>query len=120
MSIVTSNVENAEKIYKELLVKWKSLKSKNCITLGDFNAKLGCTEFQGGPVGTHAMGLRNLNDDYLCDFLTKTNYIAPNTFFKNKACNTTTWEGHIKDRKVFNQIDYILVLHNRKHSLFDS
>ena len=120
MGLVTSNKEYAEKFYKELLDTWKSLKSKDCIILGDFNAKLGCKEFHGGPVGSHARGLRNLNGDYLYEFLTHTNYIAANTLFKHKACNITTWEGHIKDRKVFNQIDYILVPYNRKHSLIDS
>ena len=79
------------------------------IITGDFNAKLGCKDFIGGPIGSFARGIRNANGDLRFDFLAKHKLLAANTFFKHKACQITTWEGYLRGKKVFNQLDYIII-----------
>ena len=92
------------------------MKTKDHILLGDFNAKLRCKKFPG----SHERGLRNTNREYLFELCVEANLVAVNTLFKHKAYNITTWEGSIKGRKAYNQIDYILVPHHRKHSIIDA
>ena len=46
--------------------------------------------------------------------------IAANTFFKHKASHITTWEGAHNNKKIYNQIDYILIPANRKKSMINA
>ena len=68
-------------------------------------------------MGSHARGIRNTNGDHLFEFLESSNYVASNTFFKHRACHITTWQGEINGKRVYNQIDYILIPFQRKQSM---
>ena len=65
-------------------------------------------------------GNKNANGDQLFDFLAKQKLLTANTFFKHKACQITTWEGYLRGKKVFNQIDYIILQTKRKHSMIEA
>ena len=78
---------------------------------GYFNAKLG-KQASMEAIGAHARGTRYKNGEYLQHFLCKNKLIAPNTFFKHRACHITTWEGWITIN-----IDYILLRISRKQSI---
>ena len=96
------------------------MRTRDLIIAGDFNAKLGSHEFKAGPVGSHARGIRNTNGDHLFEFLDSSNYIASNTFFKHRACHITTWQGEVNKKRVYNQIDYILLPFHRKQSMINA
>ena len=79
-----------KKFYAESVKTYKSFAGQDVIITGDFNSKIGCKDFIGGPIGSFARGIRNANGDLLFDFLAKHKILAANTFFKHKACQITT------------------------------
>ena len=120
MGLVSKDESLAEKFYKDLESTLKKFEGSDCIITGDFNAKLGKQEPRDSCVGSHGRGLRNLNGEFLHKFMCDNNLMASNTFFHHKACHITTWEGWINKKKVYNQIDYILLRHSRKHSMINA
>ena len=114
------DTNEAKKFYKELDAAIRKFEGEDVVTLGDFNAKLGSKDFDGGPIGSHARGIRNENGEFLHDWLEDHKFFATNTFFKHRACNITTWAGVIRGRRVFNQIDFIHLRNSRKHSVTDA
>ena len=98
------------------MAKFKGL---DVLVVGNFNAKLGKQDLQDDVrcVGSHSLGRGNDNGNSLHEFKLRHNLMASNTFFKHRACQITTFEMEMKGRKIFNQIDYILVRNARKHSL---
>ena len=120
MGLVQKNPEIAKKFYKELREVKEKFRGQDVLIVGDFNAKLGSKESDGGPVGSHARGIRNENGDSLYLFLADHQMIAANTFFKHKASHITTWEGAHNNKKIYNQIDYILIPANRKKSMINA
>ena len=62
----------------------------------------------------------NEHGEHLQRFLCDNNFIASNTFFKHRACHITTWEGFIRNKKIYNQIDYILLRASRKQAMINA
>ena len=120
MGITMKQPQTTDEFYKKLKECWSKLRTRDLIIAGDFNAKLGSHEFKAGPVGSHARGIRNTNGDHLFEFLDSSNYIASNTFFKHRACHITTWQGEVNKKRVYNQIDYILLPFHRKQSMINA
>ena len=68
MGLMQKNPEIAEKFYKELREVKEKFRGQDVLIVGDFNAKLGSKKSDGGPVGSHARGIRNENGDSLYFF----------------------------------------------------
>ena len=117
MGFVNENEEHAESFHRQLEDKIAKFKGLNCLVIGDFNANLGCKNADCGSIGAHARGVRKLKGDHLYKLLLKFNLISANTFFKH---NRTKWERNINGKNVYNQIDYILLPHTRRHSMIRS
>ena len=60
MGLVHKNPEIAEKFYKELREVMEKFRGQDVLIFGDFG---GSKELDGGPVGSHARGIRNEKDD---------------------------------------------------------
>ena len=119
MGTTKKSPEITEKFYGELNNLITKAKGKDICLLGDFNAKLGKSDTKFSCVGTHSRGFRNENGDYLIDLLMKNNLIACNTFFKHRACHIT-FQQKKGNNTIYNQIDYILLRQNRKHSMINA
>ena len=60
-------------------------------------------------MGAHGKGTRNRNGQLLANFLSEHQYYATNTTFKHSMRHRSTWYGHISNKHIYNQIDYIMV-----------
>ena len=120
MGLVAKDDTLAEKFYSDLKLTVDKFKGMDYVITGDFNAKLGKQANSDDCIGSHGRGSRNQNGDFLHQFLSDNQLIAANTFFHHRAFHITTWEGVINKKKVYNQIDYILLQARRKHSMINA
>ena len=101
-----------------------SLRNAHSVILvaGDFNARLGWTKLDGEScMGSYGRGSRNDNGRALADFAETHNLLAANTCFQHQQKHRTTWEMITKDnKKVFNQIDFVLVPNDLRFALQES
>jgi exonuclease III len=118
MGHTRSDPQKTSEFYEELEKVIESYAGTDMIIAGDFNAKLGKTTSENEmSTGRYARGIRNENGNYLNELCNKYKFIATNTMFRHKACHITTWQGQRGERKIYNQIDYVLVKENRRHTL---
>ena len=120
MGRVQKNPEEAEQFYKKFSDTLAKFKGVDVIVVGDFNAKFVKQNLLDRCIGSHSRGRRNDNGNSLHEFMPRHNLMARNEFFKHSACHITTFELEMKGRKIFNQIDYIIVRTTRKHSLINA
>ena len=116
--LVTTDLSIATDFYEtmhEQIVKYER-KSYLLFIAGDMNAKLGLrTDDNKFFLGKHGKGTRNRNCHLLANFLAEHQYFAANTAFKHSMRHISTWYGHIQQRHIYNQIDYIFIPANRTH-----
>ena len=120
MGLVAKDDTLAEEFYSDLKSTVDKFKGMDFVINGDFNAKLGKQANSDDCMCSHGRGSRNQNGDFLHQFLSDNQLIAANTFFHHRACHITTWEGVINKKKVYNQVDYILLQAQRKHSMINA
>lgn len=92
---------------------------------GDFNAKVGKPENTETCIGRWTTGTRNNNGMKLVQFCENNKLHVCNSSFAHKACHRTTWSGQFTEpngevRKIYNQIDYILLHKNNIQSMIDA
>ena len=120
MRLVAKDDTLAEKFYIDLKSTVDKFKGMDFVITGDFNTKLGKQAYSDDCMGSHGRDSKNQNGDFIHQFLSDNQLIAANTFFHHRACHITTWEGVIYKKKVYNQIDYILLQARRKHSMINA
>ena len=90
--------------------------------IGDFNGKLGRRTNQdvmdglSAHMGAYGMGTRNLNGEFLLNFIVNHDLAACNTFFDHPCKHRTTWEGPSPTRvdkngnpaPIYTQIEFVL------------
>ncbi|XP_065071025.1 craniofacial development protein 2-like, partial [Rhopilema esculentum] len=111
--------EEREKFYKDIEEAWA--KDKVNILLGDFNSKVGrrCDDYPKNA-GSFSMGTRNEGGASLLSFAQRKDMILTNTLFKKKFGMRATWCGQVGAKKIYNQIDYILVPNKCRHLITNS
>ena len=120
IGLVAKDDTLAEKFYSDLKSTVDNFKGMDSVITGDFNAKFGKHANSDDCMGSHGRGSGNQNGDFLHQFLSDNQLIAAKTFFHHRACHITTWEDVIIKKKVYNQIDYILLQARRKHSTINA
>jgi len=108
---IAQNANEAQQFYDQLqtAIAFYSTKSLVIIT-GDFNAKLGQRQhLEESIIGKYGNGSRNESGHLLANFLEEHALYVTNTTFQQKASRRTTWIGKIRNKMVFNQIDYIII-----------
>ena len=89
-----------------------SLKNAHSLVIlgGDFNARLGLKQAGDTFMGSFGRGIRNDNGRRLAEFAELHNFIVANTCFQHQHKHRTTWEAISKtNKKIYNQIDFVLV-----------
>lgn len=101
------SVEEIDRFYSVLSETIKEYTYKNCIIMGDFNAKIG-NRIDGEEifVGPFCSGKRSRNGEKLIQLACENNLKIMNSFYKNRKSNRWTW--HSPDGRIKNEIDYIL------------
>ena len=86
---------------------------------GDFNAKAGMRHNKSETaLGAHGRGTRNPNGEQMMTFAEQHGMILANTCFQHPHKHRTTWEGILTSgKKIYNQIDYVMVPHVLKSAL---
>ena len=115
------NPRKVEKFYEQISAVAKVPSKWELYVIGDMNSKLGKRsrddELNGlsGYIGSHGIGTRNSNGEYLINFMASTEMTACNTMFQHSSRHKTTWTGqkcvdHRTKRTIplYAQLDYIL------------
>ena len=63
-------------------------------------------------MGTYDKGTRNESGEKLATFLSQAELYATNTTFQKPMRHRSTWNAHIQDKQIYNQIDDICVNQN--------
>ena len=99
----TSNAEEAEQFYEDLL---ELTPSKDVLFItGDWNAKIGSQETPGVP-GKIGLGVQNEAGQRLIEFCQENSLSIANTLFQQHKRRLYTWTS--PDGRHRNQTDYIL------------
>ena len=123
---VEKNPKEVEDMYlqiEKLMTTFKKQQSSITMIAGDFNAKVGKKSNEERCIGNHTMGKRNKSGQRLIEFCERNEMYISNTSFEQPTRHKTTWSQQRIEKKknevknVFNQIDYILIKENKKHSL---
>lgn len=102
-----SSDEEIEKFYEDLTTAKSAEKTKNCVIIGDFNAKIGARLPLDPPfIGKFGLGTRNERGQTMIDFLNKERLYCMNTFYKKHPKRKWTWKS--PDNRIKNEIDYVL------------
>ncbi|GFO50342.1 endonuclease-reverse transcriptase [Plakobranchus ocellatus] len=102
------NEEEKELFYNQLQAVMDTIKTRNMtIVMGDFNAKVGEGQEKKKGLGSHGLGERNVNGEYLLNFSEANNLMVLNTWFKCHQRRKYTWISPNGETK--NQIDFIMV-----------
>ena len=114
-----SSDEEIEQFYNDLqTVKDKIPRREVCITMGDFNAKIGEGEDIDCGVGPFGLGVRNERGDMLASFCQTNEFEITNTLFNQPLRRRYTWIS--PGDRVRNQIDYILIDKRWKTAVLNS
>ena len=100
----TSNAEEAEEFYEDLLLELTTKKDVLFI-IGDWNAKVGSQETPG-VTGNFGLGVQNEAGQRLIQFCQEKALVIANTLFQQHKRRLYTWTS--RDSRHQNQIDYIL------------
>ena len=103
----TSNAEEAEQFYEDLL-EWTPKKDVLFI-IEDWNAKVGSQEIPG-VTGKFGLGVLTEAGQRLTDFCQENALVIANTLFQQDKRRLYTWIS--PDGQYQNQIDYILCIQN--------
>lgn len=103
----SSDNEEAETFYEDMIKARRQEKTQFVIITGDFNAKIGTKE-DGDThyIGHFGLGDRNERGEMLYSYLNNENLFCLNTFFEKPKQRKWTWIS--PDEKTKNEIDYIL------------
>ena len=114
--LVNGDIKEAEIFYEQLqaTINMYNSRSDFLIVAGDFNSKLGINLGEETFLGHYGKGTRNRNGHLMAAFMMENKFYATNTTFQHLYKNRTTWCGNIKDKQIFNQIDYIII---KQHEL---
>jgi Endonuclease/Exonuclease/phosphatase family len=103
----TTAEDEVEEFYEKLQETLDTMpKGDIVLVMGDFNAKVG-EGTDGGIVGRHGLGERNVAGDKLVEFCAENELMISNTWFQLPKRRLYTWTS--PDGKHRNQIDYLLV-----------
>ena len=109
---VSENSTEGDQIYEELnsTLEFYNRHSYLTFIVGDFNSKLGLKQdVRENFMGNYGKGTRNRNRQLLANFLSESQYYATNTTFTHSMRHRSAWYGHIANKHIYNQIDYILI-----------
>ena len=84
--------------------------------MGDLNAKVG-QEQDNEVTGGAGLGIVNERGEMLIDWARHNNFIIGNTWFKQRPSRLWTWIS--PDKKVKNQIDYVMITKRFRNSLLN-
>ena len=110
-------------VLNELLSNFKNLAGSFTIIAGDFNAKVGKQVPGEKSIGKYSRGYRNTSGQTLLDFCDSHDLVIANSCFQHPARHQTTWQQTRKNKNtnklvtIYNQIDYVIIPRNKKHSL---
>ena len=119
-ALTDKNPELSEQFFDQLSKTVYELKNSHSIIFvgGDFNSRAGRKVDGESSMGSHGRGYRNSNGDELVHFAESCGFFLANTTFQHPHRHRTTWECAFRTgRKVFNQIDYLLVPQEMKSFL---
>ncbi|XP_072168463.1 craniofacial development protein 2-like [Diadema setosum] len=103
----TASDDDMENFYGQLQDTLDKISSKDLLAVaGDWNAKMGQSDFKSTVTGTFGLGQRNERGDRLEDFCQANDLIIGNTLFQQHPRRLWTWIS--PGDNVRNQIDYIL------------
>lgn len=103
----TYTIEAVNSFYHTVDQALQSVKTKNIILMGDFNAQIGERQIgEEHALGKYSTGKRNRNGQKLMDFILEKNFTVSNSLFKRKNNKKWTWTSPNGLHK--NEIDYIL------------
>ena len=126
---VANDETEAENIYTEienLMNVFKKYKSSVTFIAGDFNAKVGKRNGEEESIGRYSIGERNRSGELMVNFCDRNELFMANTAFQHPAKHISTWSQQRVNKenntvkRIFNQIDFILVKKNMKHNLQDA
>lgn len=116
--------EEKENFYATLQRLHNDLKTRSALVVigGDFNAKVGQRDALDDPfiLGSYGKGKRNESGKRLTEFLTSNEFLASNTVFQHSLSKRVTWSGIINNKRIYNQIDYLLLPQRKRHLLINS
>lgn len=102
-----SSDEEIEQFYEDLTTAKNAGKTKICVIIGDFNAKVGAkVPTDPSFIGKFGLGARNQRGQTMIDFLNKERLYCMNTFYKKHPKIKWTWNPQLcSDVSVLNRFD---------------
>lgn len=120
-ALTAKDPSQCDAFFESISATVRSLRNAHSVILlgGDFNAKAGVRLRGERAVGSFGRGYRNANGDHLLHFAEHEDFLLANTCFQHQHRHRTTWEGiwANREKKIYNQIDYILIPQKVRSSL---